>query len=84
LVSSKGPEWTGIHHHEQDIGLASKWVFHMAQGLRSDIINHLCSCVKYKNRILCVQVKNKPCMVYTVMRLIPWKQSHGSETVAKH
>jgi hypothetical protein len=28
-----------------------------------------------------VQVKNKPCMVYTVMRLIPWRQSYGSETV---
>jgi hypothetical protein len=27
-----------------------------------------------------VQVKNKPCVVYTVMHLIPWKQSHGSET----
>jgi hypothetical protein len=27
VVSSKGPEWTGIHHHEQDIGLPSKWVF---------------------------------------------------------
>jgi hypothetical protein len=27
-----------------------------------------------------MQVKNKPCMIYTVMRLIPWKQSHRSET----
>jgi hypothetical protein len=26
-----------------------------------------------------VQVKNKPCMIYILMRLIPWKQSHGSE-----
>jgi hypothetical protein len=28
-----------------------------------------------------VQVKNKPCMIYILMRLIPWKQSHGSETM---
>ncbi len=41
---------------------------------------YLYSCVKYKDRILCVQVKNKPCVVYTVMRLIPWKHSHGSVT----
>jgi hypothetical protein len=27
-----------------------------------------------------MQVKNKPSVVYTVMRLIPWKQSHGSKT----
>jgi predicted anti-sigma-YlaC factor YlaD len=28
-----------------------------------------------------VQVKNKPCVIYTIMLLIPWKQSHGSETI---
>jgi hypothetical protein len=36
--------------------------------------------IKYKNRVFCVQVKNKPCVVYTIMHLIPWKQSHGSKT----
>jgi hypothetical protein len=62
-------------------------VFHVSgffllqyKGLRPDI-NYLCGCIKYKDRILCVQVKSKPCVVYTVMRLIPRKQSHGSETV---
>ncbi len=39
-------------------------------------------CIKYKERILCVQVKNKPCVVYTIMGLIPWKRSHGSETLS--
>jgi hypothetical protein len=28
-----------------------------------------------------VQVKNKPCVVYTAMHLILWKQSHGCETL---
>jgi hypothetical protein len=32
-VSSKGPEWMEICHHEQDIGLLSKWVFPLAQGV---------------------------------------------------
>ncbi len=50
------------------------------KGLRPDI-NCSCSCKKHKNRILFVQVKNKPCMVYSVMRLIPWKISHGRETI---
>jgi hypothetical protein len=45
-------------------------------------INYLCGCIKYKDRIICVQVKNKTCVVYTVMRLIPWKRSQGSETSA--
>ncbi len=50
------------------------------KGLCPDI-SYLCGCIKYKDRILFVQVKNKPCVVYTVMHLIPWKQSHGSETL---
>jgi hypothetical protein len=54
-----------------------------AQGVMPGYINYLCGCIKYKNRILCVQVKNKPCMVYTVMHLIPCKQFHGSETLTK-
>ncbi len=30
----------------------------------------------------CVQVKNRPCVVYTIiMRLISWKRSRGRETV---
>jgi hypothetical protein len=33
LVSSKGPEWMGIRYHEQDIGLPSKWVYLIAQGV---------------------------------------------------
>jgi hypothetical protein len=36
---------------------------------------------KYKQDF-CVQVKNKPCMVCTViMRLISWNRSRGSETL---
>ncbi len=27
-----------------------------------------------------MQFKNKPCVIYTVMRLIPWIQSQGRET----
>jgi hypothetical protein len=83
MISSKGPECMGICHHEQDIGLPSKWVFLLQhKGLRP-YINYLCSCVKYKDRVLCVQVKNKPYVIYTVMHLIPWKQSHGSETLLR-
>jgi hypothetical protein len=44
-------------------------------------INWSCSCMKHKNRILSVLVKNKPCVVYIVMCLILWKRSHGSKTV---
>ncbi len=49
------------------------------KGLRLDI-NYSCGCKKYKNRILCVQVKNNPCIIYKVMHLISWKQYHGSKT----
>ncbi len=44
-------------------------------------INCSCSCIEHKNRFLCVQVKKKPCVVCTIMGLIPWKRSHGSETI---
>jgi hypothetical protein len=36
---------------------------------------------KYKDRIFCVQVKSKPCVVNIIMRLFSWKRSCGSETV---
>jgi hypothetical protein len=32
LVSSKEPEWMGIHHHEQDVGLPITGFF-IAQGV---------------------------------------------------
>ncbi len=36
------------------------------------------------NVIFCVQVKNKPCVKYTtVMRLISWIHTRGSETLIK-
>jgi hypothetical protein len=36
---------------------------------------------KYKDLFFCEQVKNKPCMVNSIMCLIPWKRSRGSETL---
>jgi hypothetical protein len=66
----------GICHNEQDISLPSKWFFSsVAQGVYYNVV------LKNLKIEFSVQVKNKPCVVYTVMRLIPWKQSHGSETV---
>ncbi len=38
-------------------------------------------CVEYKDGIFCAQDKNIPCVVYTVMRLILWKHSHGREAI---
>jgi hypothetical protein len=35
---------------------------------------------KIKKELSVVQVKNKPCVIYIVMRLIPWIQSRGNET----
>jgi hypothetical protein len=47
----------GIRHHEQDIGLSSKWVFFIwHKGLCPGIINYLCSYTK--KRAFCEQVKN--------------------------
>jgi hypothetical protein len=31
-----------------------------------------------------MQVKNKPCVVNIIMRLIPWKRPRSSETVAAY
>jgi hypothetical protein len=53
----QGPEWMGICHHEQDIGLPSKWGFLFdfnARGYAQVIDYVLC---KYKDGIFCVQVK---------------------------
>ncbi len=79
LLPGKGPEWMGIHHHEQSIGLHSKWGFYLSfsRGVGAQIIN--CVFCKYKVNF-CVQVKKKPCMVYTIIKhLISWKLSHGSK-----
>ncbi len=40
----------------------------------------ICVVVLNKKKALCVQVKNKPCVTYTVMSFIPWIQTRGSET----
>ncbi len=38
------------------------------------------ACLVNTNKIFCVQVKNKPCVEYTIiMRLISWIHSHSSE-----
>jgi hypothetical protein len=71
----------GIRHHEEDIGLSSKWGFLFTFNARAyaHIIDYvLC---KYQYGILCVQVKNKPCVVNFIMHLIPWKCPCGSKTV---
>jgi hypothetical protein len=52
LIPSKGPEWIGIHHYEQDIGLPSKlgFSFHLSmQWIMSRTINYMFC--KYKDRI---------------------------------
>ncbi len=59
----------------------SIFVFHSTRGYALKLIIHVCSYMSHKNRILCVQVKKKPCVVYTVMRLISWKRSNGSEII---
>jgi hypothetical protein len=72
----------GIRHHEQDIGLPSKWVFSFSTRGYAQLLLIICVVVKNKiKRTLCVQVKNKPCVIYTVMRLIPWIQSRASKTI---
>jgi hypothetical protein len=55
--------------------------FPLAQGDYAQVLLIICVVVQNKKRVLYVQVKNKPCMIYTVMRLIPWKQTRGSKTV---
>ncbi len=54
--------------------------FPLAQGVMLRYKN-ICVVVQNKKRALCVQVKNKPCMIYTVMSIIPWIQPRGSETI---
>jgi hypothetical protein len=81
LIPGKRPEWMGIHRYEEDISLSSKWGFLFTFNARgySQIIDYV-SC-KYQYRIFCEQVKNKPCVVNFIMRLIFWKGPHGTETV---
>ncbi len=71
----------GIRHHERDIGLPTKWVFSFSTRGYAQVLLIICVVVQNKKRALCVQVKNKPCVICTVMRLIPWIQSCGSETL---
>jgi hypothetical protein len=53
--------------------------FYNTRGYAQILLEIICAEVQNrKTELICVQVKNKPCMVYTIMRLIPWKQSHGS------
>jgi hypothetical protein len=57
FIPGKGPEWMGIRHHEQDIGLLSKWVFSSTFDARDYalIIDYvLC---KYKDRIFVCRLK---------------------------
>ncbi len=57
FIPGKGPEWMGIHHHEQDIGLPSKWGFPFTFNARgkAQIIDYvLC---KYKDRIFVSRLK---------------------------
>jgi hypothetical protein len=58
LIPGKGPEWMGILHNEQDIGLPSKWGFFSStfdvRGY-AQIIYYVLP--KYKNRILVCRLK---------------------------
>ncbi len=79
LIPGRVPEWMRIRYHEQSIVHPSKWVFFTfnARGYAQIIDYLLC---KYEDRIFCVQVKNKPCVVNIILRLFPWKCPRGSET----
>jgi hypothetical protein len=70
-----------ICHHEQDVGLPIKWGFPFTFNARgyAQIIDYVLR--KYKDKIFCVQVKNKPCVDNIIMRLIPWKCPRGSKTL---
>jgi hypothetical protein len=71
----------GIRHHEQETCLPSKWgsLFTFSERGCAQIIDDvLCKC---KDKIFVMQVKNKPCVVNIIMRLIPWKSPRGSETL---
>jgi hypothetical protein len=55
----------GIRHHEQGMVFqVSRFFFYITKGYTRMLIIYVY--VKYKDRILCVRVKNKPCVVYTV------------------
>jgi hypothetical protein len=71
----------GIGHSEQDICPPSKWGFYAVQGVTPGrLIVHVVVC-GIKIELSVSMLKNKPCVVYTIMRLIPWKRSHGSKTL---
>jgi hypothetical protein len=57
LIPDKGAEWMGIRHHEQDIGLPSKWgVFPFLQTrVCAQIIDYMLW--KYKYRISVCRLK---------------------------
>jgi hypothetical protein len=81
LIPGKGPEWMGIGHQEQDIGLPIKWGFPFTFNARgyAQIIDYVLR--EYKDKIFCVQVKNKSCVDNIIMSLIPWKRPRGSKTL---
>ncbi len=80
LIPGKGPEWMGIRHHEQDSGLPSKWGVFFYLWHEGLCPNSLLCVMLIKRQNFCVQVKNKSCVVYIIMRLILWKCPRGSET----
>jgi hypothetical protein len=70
-----------IRHHEQNIRLPSKFGVPFTFSQQGSAQELIVCCVNIKWNF-CVQVKNKPCVVCTViMRLISWIRSRGSETV---
>jgi hypothetical protein len=87
LLASKGPEWMGIRHQEQDTGPPPKFGIFVisARGLINDclyIVSILIDCSLCTYKDFCVQVKNKPCVgCITIMGLIYWIRSRGSKTV---
>jgi hypothetical protein len=57
LIPDKGPKWMGIRHHEQEVGLPSKWgvFFYLLKEGCAQIIDYvLC---KYKYRTLVCRLK---------------------------
>ncbi len=77
-----------IRHQEQETGRPSMSGFFIIFARGSIITACHVHCVNMINYTLCeykrdfyVQVKNKPCVEYTItMRLISWIHSRGSET----
>jgi hypothetical protein len=56
-VSSKGPEWMGIHHHEQDIGLPSKWVFSFSTRGYGQVLLIICVVKQNKKELSVCRLK---------------------------